>query len=607
MLERCALKTMVNTQRFICRFTRSLFCSLLVCGPLVSLAEDNSPSAPTPPPQDVAATTPPTIQSISVVVREIFEGEDLPWVYSSANKLKMSTREEVIRRELLFKVGDPVDQFTIDETVRILRRFPFIRNVEVNSAPVGNGNEVAITLSVQDTWTFLPQLNYSSGSGTTKQSMGIVESNIGGFGKRGELLYEKEDQRNSVQAVLEDPRVLGTFHRLLLAHFDRSDGRRSILEIGRPLRTVLEREAWNFRADVGDTIGRLFRNGDERFIFGQEKTDFSGRYSILRGEPEIAVYRYMFGYDYSHHHFTQAELSDFEDLEIDPTTINNDPALVPENRRFSGPALGIQKIDPDFISLAYIDRFDRVQDYNLGDEYSFNLSFFPTFLGSDEGAVAASANRNRGLRLSGTSFLRGEIGASTRVTDDSFENNLLRAEARWYDVLGEVTLGGLFVGKHTLAANVMADYGDNLDLDREFLLGADSGLRGYDARTFTGDKRFVLNVEDRVHLVEDLFSLVSMGAAVFADVGGTTEKHFGEIFSHNLYGDVGIGLRFAFPRSSGGQVLRLDVSFPVRSGPDGANEWEPRILVAGGQIFGSSLRSESFGPEKANISVGVSD
>ena len=49
----------------------------------------------------------------------------------------------------------------------------------------------------------------------------------------------------------------------------------------------------------------------------------------------------------------------------------------------------------------------------------------------------------------------------------------------------------------------------------------------------------------------------------------------------------------------------MDLAFPFRDGPDGTDDWEPRLLVSAGQIFGARLRSESLGPEKANVSVGV--
>src|SRR6185312_5223989 len=146
----------------------------------------------------------------------------------------------------------------------------------------------------------------------------------------------------------------------------------------------------------------------------------------------------------------------------------------------------------------------------------------------------------------------------------------------WHDI---------YLGRHTLAVNAFVEYGHRLDRDRQLLEGSDNVLRGYEAKTFFGDKSIGLNIEDRIHFVDDLYRLVSLGGAVFVDAGGTTNDPLGTIFTSNLYGDFGFGLRAGFPKSSGGQVVRLDVAFPLRDGPDGSNRLSPRILIAGGQLF----------------------
>src|SRR5690606_35674414 len=138
-------------------------------------------------------------------------------------------------------------------------------------------------------------------------------------------------------------------------------------------------------------------------------------------------------------------------------------------------------------------------------------------------------------------------------------------------------LGDVYIGKHTIATSLAADWGEDFDKDVELLLGAREGLRGYEDRTFTGDQRLVLNLEDRFHLVEDVYRLVSIGGAFFFDVGGTSRSGFGDIIKDNLYSNVGFGLRFGLTRSSGGAVVRVDVAFPLRDGPDGSEVGEPRI------------------------------
>jgi len=552
---------------------------------------------------DDKAATGKKIRSITITVREIFDEADLNPFYRTANKLKVNTRKEVIRQELLFKEGDTFDPFLMRESERNLRSLGFLREVEITPDKL-DGDVVDVAVSVQDTWTFIPQLGFSSGTGRQSMSAGAAENNLMGMGKRIEALYREEESRKSLEGVWEDDRVWGSRNRLLAAYFDRDDGERGIVSFGRPFRSLVEKSAWSFDTDAGDTIGRLFQNGDERFIFRQKRTDVTSRYTIARGDPEKRLLRYSAGYSYIDEIFSEADDQDYYDLGLEPGDPPNNPELLAEDRRFSGPLFSYEVIEPEFISMNYIDRFDRVEDYNLGLHYLFSGVLAPSFLGSRTSAILFTGTRTEGYRFSRGSFLRGEFGVATRIEETDFVNNLIRAEARYYNVLGEFTVGKWSLGKHTLASSFYIDYGSDLDKDREFLLGSDNSLRGYKAKTFTGDKRLVLNLEERAHLYDDVLKIMSVGTAVFFDGGGATTEALGDIFTNQFYSDVGVGLRFGFPRSTNGSVIRMDLAFPLRSGPDGSDRFEPRFLVTGGQLFGSKVRSEVLGSEKSNVAIG---
>ena len=209
-----------------------------------------------------------------------------------------------------------------------------------------------------------------------------------------------------------------------------------------------------------------------------------------------------------------------------------------------------------------------------------------------------------GWELSQRSFLRSEVGIATRFTDSEFEDTLARIEANYYNVIGERHLGRWSLGQHTLAGNFSIDYGEQLSKDRQFWVGGHHGLRGYSNRTFVGDKSIILNLEDRAHLFDDLWRLFSLGSVVFADVGGASYDNFGDLITKGIYSNVGVGLRFAFPRFTGSGIVSVDMAIPLRDGPDGTERFEPRFLVSGGQFFSSWLRSERIGAERATVGVG---
>ncbi len=559
-------------------------------------------ASPQEPSQKISPLEQRVIGSIAISVSDVFNEKDIGGFYRAANSLKINTREEVIRRELAVKEGDPFSEIAVRESERNLRTLPFLRSAFITTTE--KNGIVDLKVEVEDAWTFLPQINYSTGSGKTNRSFALTETNLAGFGKRLEVGYAEEDGRRRTQGILEDSRFWGSYYRLFGAYLDRNDGTISRLEFGLPFRTLLDKRSWGISVSDEDTIGRLFRNGDERYIFRQQLQDLELRYTIARGDPEATLWRYTLGYDYSDSDFSQAKRKDFRTLNLDPALVSNDPALVPFDHRFSGPMIGAQMIEGDFIAKNYIDRFDRVVDYNLGDEGAINVTSAFKTLGSLKDAILISGQRSRGWRIGEDSFLRGELGLGTRVEDGGLENSLYRTEVKFFNVLGPQYLGKRFVGKHTLAANFMLEYGNRLDRERDLLIGADNALRGYDAKTFSGDKRWVVNLEDRVHMYEDLLKLVSVGFAGFVDVGGATDSNISKLFTNDMYGDFGVGLRLAFPRSTGGRVVRVDLAMPFRDGPDGSSGYTVRLLFAGGQLFGSKLRSETFGPEKASYEIG---
>lgn len=557
------------------------------------------------------------IRSITIKVGEIFE-DDSGFLYNISNKSKVSTKESVIRTELLFKEGDAFDPYLLRQTARNLRLQRYLRDIKV--VPTFDGDAVDVTVSARDSWTLIPYLSYSSGTGQRNRGIGITEGNFLGGATRIDTRYQEQDSRKTYAVGVTDPQFLGTRHNLNAGFADRSDGQLYQAGIGLPFRHLLQRDAWTVEFARQDTIGRLYEGGDENYIFRQHLDNFQALYTFAgpgataakADDPYTGIYKgqkvlsqhYSVGWGYQSSSFFQADDQDYEALNLDPEVVSNDPARLASNRRFSGPMVQYSNIQPEFISMNYIDRFDRVEDYNLGDESLFNIQFSPRQLGSKENSLLFNANRSKGWRFDERSFLRGEIGGASRFDTDQFDNTLVRGEAKYYSVLGDYFAGDRFLGRHTIAAQFFADFGDDLDNDRQLLLGADNSLRAYEVNTFEGDKRMALNLEERAHIADDVFQLVSLGTAVFLDVGGATRDELSSILTDDLYGDVGFGLRFCFPRASGGGVVRMDVAFPLRDGPDGSKAWEPRIVFAAGQLFGVRLRSELVGAENASSGIG---
>lgn len=542
--------------------------------------------------QAFAEVAKPTIRNITIEVSDIFDEADLQLPYRLVNQLKISTKTKVVQRELLFKEGDVYDEFVVKESARNLRSLPFFR--EVTITPHVRGQFVDIEVRVQDTWTLFPFFGVSTGGGVNRQTVGISEGNLLGYGKKLEFQVSEEESRQKIEGLYDDLRFLGTYQRLTLGHFQREDGDRSVLYYGRPFLSLKDRNSWQTSVDTFDLAGRLYDAGEERYVYRQDRQQFGASYIIARGDVEKSINRYGFGYDYLSDDFSQATAKDFKDLGVTQTPMNSDPNMLADDRTFSGPTFSYLQVEPDFISLNYIDRFERVEDFNLGSSSFAKLQIAPEVLDSTRNTIITQLNQSDGLRFSSTSFLRAEASAQARADSHELSNFILQGRLKYYNALGAKYLSSIYIGNHTLAASFDLVSAEKMDRDYELLLGAGTGLRGYEIRAFSGQHRAVLNLEDRFHITENIFKLFSVGGAVFFDAGGISNNGIGDAITDGLYSDIGIGLRIGLPRSAGTTVLRLDLALPLREGRDGSNAFEPRFLITAGQAFSAGIFSDVF-------------
>jgi hemolysin activation/secretion protein len=110
---------------------------------------------------------------------------------------------------------------------------------------------------------------------------------------------------------------------------------------------------------------------------------------------------------------------------------------------------------------------------------------------------------------------------------------------------------------------VAADLGYNLDGERQLTLGADTGLRGYDPKTFDGTSRVVTNLEWRRRITGELLHVAALGLTAFADGGKTWGARVGPP-TDGWRGDVGAGLLVEITRASIVRILRLEIAYPDR-------------------------------------------
>jgi hemolysin activation/secretion protein len=144
---------------------------------------------------------------------------------------------------------------------------------------------------------------------------------------------------------------------------------------------------------------------------------------------------------------------------------------------------------------------------------------------------------------------------SGRCAPGGVADGLDRAGCRFYRHLGT---------KSTLVAARNAEVGHALEADHELSLGGDTGLRGYPLRYQSGSGRALLTLEQRFYTNRSLWNLADIGGAIFFDAGRSWgASAFGPTENYGLLKDIGLGLRLGSTRSSLGNVLHIDIAFPL--------------------------------------------
>mgnify|MGYP003291064528 CR=1 FL=1 len=91
------------------------------------------------------------IRGIQLQRRDIFDPDERSWFARLANKLHAQTRPAVIRRELLFRVGQPYDSALVAESERNLRALGLFRHVKIDSVRTPTG--LMLRVVTKDGWT----------------------------------------------------------------------------------------------------------------------------------------------------------------------------------------------------------------------------------------------------------------------------------------------------------------------------------------------------------------------------------------------------------------------------------------------------------------------
>jgi hypothetical protein len=405
---------------------------------------------------------------------------------------------------------------------------------------------VDLEVRTRDVWTLNPGVSFSRKGGENAFGVQLQEDNLLGNGQRIGIQWDDNVDRQSLAVSFFDPHFRHSFTQLGLAYADADDGSTKMLQLNRPFYALDVRRAGGIYLIDDERNHARYALGENVGEFEQltEYYEVSGGWS--RGLQGRWVRRWTFGAAYDRDRFAP-----------DPDEPLGGP--LPEDRELVYPWVGFELVEDSFQERVNQDQIRRTEDVLVGLRASARLGYAAEALGSDRNALIASANVQDGADLDERQSVFGSMSASGRLESGELVNGLLAAEGRYY----------LSTSRNSkFYAAVSGAVTEQLDTELQLLLGGDNGLRGYPLRYQAGTARALFTVEQRYYTKWYPFRLFHVGAAAFFDMGRTWGRDVTGLESSGLLKDVGVGLRLGSSRSSFGNVVHIDLAFPLDGDDD---------------------------------------
>jgi hypothetical protein len=487
------------------------------------------------------------IHAVVIETRNVFDTSAPPedkLIYRLANRLHIQTRDAVVERELLFAVGDAYDPLLAEETERNLRALPFLRRADVSAAKDGLGG-VTVTVRTYDAWTLELVAGYKRAGGVTNVKAGLAEHNILGEGKSGSAVYSRDGAASSKSFGYKDVQFLH-YKRLqysmlaLTAPGSQSYG----VSLTRPYYASIARRTGG--AAVSYSSSAL--GAGVRRRVGEAGAD----YGVALATSTERTRRVGFGV---------------------LTRRSESTGAVPELEQLTFLKAGGEWEELDFLTARRIQNFTRDEDFNLGLGVFPSVAWAPRLrtVGTTQEQIIPSLSLRKGFTWS-SSLLLLKAGYRSKYVNGANGSRVASLEATHY-------VRGLRY--QTWAFHSALDLGWRLSPADQLVLGELNGLRGYGLSDFTGDRRFLFNIEDRLYVYDDLFRVLDVGAVLFYD-SGFVWPSTRAMNLRDMRSSVGAGLRIASSRSGSNSPVRIDAAFPLDRRA-GRPAWSLSVLA--GQAF----------------------
>ena len=483
------------------------------------------------------------IRTIRIFPGDIFDESDpveSKRVYRWVNRLHSTTRERVIRRQLLFQPGDAYDPRLLEESERLLRGNRYLHDAHI-TAVVADEDVVDVDVRTRDVWTLSGGAGFGRAGGENDYQIKVEDFNVLGTGKEVALRHTSNVDRRTTELDYRDDLVAGSRFQLELNLDENSDGHRRVIHLRRPFFALDTRWSTGFTAISDERIDRLFDGGTEIDRFERKSELFQGFWGFSPGLLEGMTRRWKLGFTYSRDDFAAVGGDDR-------------PTALPPDRKLSYPWIDLEIVQDRFVVGNDLEKLSRSEDLRIGRGFHGVLGWSSPTFGGDKDLALFVLSGDIGHRPGPRKLLLTGANAGGRWGRDGWEALLMGVSSRFY---------WRNWGQHLFYARAEFVAAPYQDADQQLLLGGETGLRGYPLRFQTGDRRFLLTLEQRFFTGWEPFRIANVGAAVFLDIGRAWFAGVDAPDDLGVLTDIGFGLRVSPSRSGRGTVVHFDVAFPL--------------------------------------------
>ena len=528
-----------------------------------------------------------TIEAIEVIALEVIEPRDpAPQVL---NRLHVTSRDHVIRREVLLREGEPFRKVLADETARNLRRFSQLSVVLCLAAAGSSPDRVRLVVITKDVWSL--RLNWDialSAGGLEQLVLAPTETNLLGYQHTTGLRLDLLPESAGVGVRYSIPRVLGTrvaagaeVGLLFNRRSQAAEGAFGSLVVERPLFSTLTPWSLRFSAAFRDEITRRYVNARLSAFARRESPEAAIPFQYRSNRATVAAAATR-----SYGWAQKNDLSAGVEMVIRRFSIPDAGALdaatveafartrVPTTDDRLSPFVQWRSYTTHFLRTLDLETLGLQEDVRLGHEAGVRL--YPSW------DRALSTRTLLGVSLSAGYTVAlddgyARLSVATTTEHQSLGDGYQKIADGALSVDGRVVTPRLPWGRLLVDGALLSRYRNYLN--RTSFLGGDGRLRGWPSSYFVGKDLLVYNVEFRTRPLQVLSC--QLGGAVFYDVGDATNG----LSSLDPKQSVGLGFRALFPQLDR-VVFRGDLGFPLQKGGLPPGVQPVSFFVAFLQAFG---------------------